>query len=381
MAFSLSFWNLALLLGAAQAFFLSGFLFFHARNRAANRSLAAFLLLSGLLIASSEIVRQLHDVWPHLIASTFTLTFLLGPLVFLYVKRLQAGVQLRFHFIHFLPFVISTAYLLPFYAQSGKEKIIFFQQVNREGLPLDFMLLWGMQCLHVIFYFAAIHQTLKAHAANIKNSSSQIEKIGLAWLRRLALANAGVWLFYLASFMLYVFKIAVDPFGVSDYVFGYARSALVYAIGYMGLKQPEIFSGGESNASAKSNGKKYERSGLTPELAEGYLTKLQHLMETAKPFKNAELTLPELAASLDISPNHLSQIINDKFGQNFFDFINSFRVKEAEQALRAPSNIHLTILAIAYDAGFNSKSAFNSAFKKHAKMTPSQYRKLSHPTG
>ncbi len=115
-------------------------------------------------------------------------------------------------------------------------------------------------------------------------------------------------------------------------------------------------------------------------MADEYAVKLQRFMDATKPFKNAELTLPELAASLGISPNHLSQIINDKFGQNFFDFINSYRVKEAERALLAPEHSHLTILAIAYDAGFNSKSAFNAAFKKHAGMTPSQFRKLSHRT-
>ena len=206
------------------------------------------------------------------------------------------------------------------------------------------------------------------------------EKISLAWLRRLALVNAGVWLLYLASFVLYVCKIEVDPYGIMDYVFGYAMSVLVYAIGYKGLKQPEIFSGGEIDLLMKQNGKKYERSSLTPEMADDYAAKLQQHMDAVKPFKNAELTLPELAAGLAISPNHLSQIINEKFGQNFFDFINGYRLKEAERALLDPDLGHLTILAIAYEAGFNSKSAFNVAFKKYAEMTPSQFRKLSHRT-
>ncbi|MGH7601054.1 MAG: hypothetical protein ACREOI_32250, partial [bacterium] len=252
--FSLNIWNIALLLGAAQAVFLAAFLFFHPKNQSANRILAAFLLIAALIIASPEIVRQFYAVLPHLIASTFTITFLLGPLIFFYVRRLQAGMKSHFAvnghkapkysrprflpFIHFLPFWAGTAYLLPFYGQAGKEKIVFFQRVIRDGLPLDFMVLWGLQCLHVIFYFGVIHQTLKNHAEAIKNSSSHLEKISLAWLRRLSLANAGVWLLYLASFVFYIFKIEVDPFGILDYVFGYAMSVLVYAIGYMGLKQP-----------------------------------------------------------------------------------------------------------------------------------------------
>jgi AraC-like DNA-binding protein len=111
------------------------------------------------------------------------------------------------------------------------------------------------------------------------------------------------------------------------------------------------------------------------EKAAAYTGKLIQFMEREKPFKKAELMLPELAASLSISPNHLSQILNDNLGQSFFDFINAYRVKEAQQALLDPSKQHLTILAIAYEVGFNSKSTFNTVFKKHTQMTPSQYKK------
>ncbi len=398
MQLSLNIWNFALLLGAAQGVFLAAFLAIHKKNRIANRILAVFLIISALIIASPEIVRKYYAVFPHLVGSTFTITFLLGPIIFFYANRLSAGVpdlleKSRGHskssniqvrprfmaFLHFLPFLAGTTYLLPFYMQDGKYKIEFFQKAGAEGLPLDFMIIWGAQCLHVIFYFCVIHQSIKKHVTIVKSSFSHIEKINLTWLRRLSSANAGIWLLYLVSFLLYVFRIEIDPFGVLDYVFGYAMSVLVYGIGYMGLKQPEIFSGIHAEPPAMSNSKKYERSGLMPEMADEYARKLLHCMETDQPFKNAELTLPELAAILSIPPNHLSQVINDKFGRNFFDFINSYRVKAAERALLDPSQRHLTILAIAYEAGFNSKSAFNAAFKKYTDMTPSQFKKLSNP--
>jgi len=392
MPLSLNIWNVALLLGAAQGIFLAAFLAFHKKNRIANRILAVFLSASAVIIASPEIVRQYYAVFPHLIALTFTLTFLLGPLIFFYVEHVLAGVKTRFaqngqkisrtawpRVLHLLPFLMSTIYLLPFYVREGKHKVEFFQTAVAAGLPLDFMIIWGLQCLHVVFYFGVIYQKLEKHAERMKSAYAQIEKINLAWLQRLSLANAGVWLLYLIFFLLYAFKIAVDPFGVLDYVFGYARSVLVYAIGYMGLKQPEIFFGSEAESLARQNGKKYERSGLMPEVADKYARKLLHSMETDQPFKNADLTLPELAAILAIPPNHLSQVINDKFDRNFFDFINSYRIKEAQRALLDPGQQHLTILAIAYEAGFNSKSAFNAAFKKYTDMTPSQFKKMSNP--
>ncbi|KAB2844021.1 MAG: AraC family transcriptional regulator, partial [Melioribacteraceae bacterium] len=89
-------------------------------------------------------------------------------------------------------------------------------------------------------------------------------------------------------------------------------------------------------------------------------------------------TIRELAENLNIHPNHLSQIINEKLGQNFFDFINSYRIKEAEKLLL--KNGKKTILEIAFEVGFNSKSTFNAAFKKHTGVTPTAYKNLKKET-
>jgi AraC-like DNA-binding protein len=377
MALSLNIWNVALALGAAQGILLAAFLILHKINRAANRILAIFLIIAAAIIAAPEIVRSYHAIFPHLIGSTFTINFLLGPALYFYVQSLSTGafVWHRKLFLHFLPFLVCTVYLLPFYLQDGDYKLAFFGRVVAEGLPLDFIIIWGLACIHVIAYFYATIRLIKQHSQKIIHAFSSIEKINLAWLRHLALGSACIWTIYFGAFILHVFKIEIDPYGKLDYVFGYAMSVLVYAIGYKGLKQPEIFSGSAFASAASPEAKKYERSGLTPEKAEEYVGRLVQFMEKEKPFKNAELTLAELAAGLSVSPNHLSQIINDALGQSFFDFVNAYRVKEAQKALHDPSNRNLTILAIAYEAGFNSKSTFNTAFKKHTRMTPSQFKR------
>jgi AraC-like DNA-binding protein len=97
-------------------------------------------------------------------------------------------------------------------------------------------------------------------------------------------------------------------------------------------------------------------------------------MKQHKPYLNPELSLQMLANQLDIPPHYLSQVINEQLGQNFFDFINSHRIEEVKARLLDPQYTHLTILAIAFDSGFNSKSAFNSAFKNQTGLTPSQFR-------
>jgi AraC-like DNA-binding protein len=98
-------------------------------------------------------------------------------------------------------------------------------------------------------------------------------------------------------------------------------------------------------------------------------------MDVNKPYRRSDLTLPELASELTMASHHLSQVINQHCQQNFFDFINTYRVKEIQQKLLTPQYGHLKIEEIAFESGFNSKSAFNAAFKKMTHLTPSQYRK------
>jgi AraC-like DNA-binding protein len=97
-------------------------------------------------------------------------------------------------------------------------------------------------------------------------------------------------------------------------------------------------------------------------------------MNKERPYLESQLTLPQLAQQLGISPNYLSQVINEQLQKNFFDFINEYRVAEAKSKLTADSTTKGSIADVAYDSGFNSKSAFYTAFKKHVGMTPSEFR-------
>ena len=97
-------------------------------------------------------------------------------------------------------------------------------------------------------------------------------------------------------------------------------------------------------------------------------------MQKERPYLESELTLPKLADLLQVPPHHLSQVINESLGQNFFDFVNAHRVEEAQRLLRDPERSAYTVLAIAEEAGFNSKTAFNTAFKKVTGKTPTEFR-------
>jgi AraC-like DNA-binding protein len=98
-------------------------------------------------------------------------------------------------------------------------------------------------------------------------------------------------------------------------------------------------------------------------------------MDTQKPYLDPDLTIEGLSGQLDVPVKVLSQVINESLGQNFFDFVNTYRVEEAKRLLNNPRDPKVTVLEVMYQAGFNSKSSFNTAFKKIALTTPSAYKK------
>jgi ligand-binding sensor domain-containing protein/AraC-like DNA-binding protein len=145
--------------------------------------------------------------------------------------------------------------------------------------------------------------------------------------------------------------------------------ALIYRLLY---NQKKIKSGKQEEERKEE---KYKTSALLPETVEAVLPKLTRLMQEEKIFLDPDLSLQKLSQQLHVHYNHLSQIINKHMGKSFNDYINSSRIEEAGKKLADPVESQKTILEIAYDTGFYSKSVFNTAFKKFTGMTPSQYKK------
>ena len=168
---------------------------------------------------------------------------------------------------------------------------------------------------------------------------------------------------------------------------------VVFIQGFFGIKQQIIYSipSTESNQTyqikkdettdiieekqEKKPLKQYQKSGLKKTDSQNYLEELLLYMEEKKPYLDGKLSLKQIALALDISTNHLSQVINENLEKNFFDFVNEYRVDLVKEKMAVSSNRKYTLLALAYDCGFNSKSSFNAIFKKKTGLTPSQYLK------
>jgi AraC-like DNA-binding protein len=124
----------------------------------------------------------------------------------------------------------------------------------------------------------------------------------------------------------------------------------------------------------EENKAKYASSRLTEEDSIKYINNLTDLMKSTKPYLKPNLTILELASDLNISTHFLSQIINENFKLNFFDYINKYRVEEVKEKIIDPKYSEYSLLGIALDCGFNSKSAFNRIFKKFTGQTPSEFK-------
>jgi AraC-like DNA-binding protein len=201
---------------------------------------------------------------------------------------------------------------------------------------------------------------------------STIHHLNLGWLELVIYAFLSMWLIDFAHFLVRN-KIGISP-EVSGYLtFISIAINFVFAnlVIYRGLKQPYQFFGIEKELPKT----KSDSNMISDEECKIYLEKLFSYMSAEKPYLISTLTIKELSERLEMNPRILSRIINEKKHQNFFDFINSYRIDDAKMILSNPAKRKMTILEVLYDVGFNSKSVFNTTFKKYTGVTPTEYRK------
>ena len=367
---ALSFLAILNLLGAAQGLLLAiALLNSKDDNTTANRLLAALtitisIIVSGAVLLSSKYV----FVYPHLSRIHHPFVFLAGPLLYLYLRELISNGRSfeRRDFLHFVPFAVFVIYLLPYYLQSRKGKLnVLSSEYLEPSLGQWYYVRSSIFIIQFLVYLVLIVLTIIHFSRRARKPESQLDRATLSELRFFVISSVVLWIGA-------VLRYAIDSTGRTNLLIPLGASAVVYGMGYLKMIRPKP--GFVSGEGERPSAKKYEKSTLTPERAEKYVNKLVHCMQEKKPFTDGDLNLQSLAATLSIPPHHLSQIINERLGQTFADFINSYRVEEAKQRLLDPAFSHLSLLGIAIEVGFNSKSSFNSVFKKHTNMTPSEFR-------
>jgi AraC-like DNA-binding protein len=352
---------LILVLGAIQSIFWAVAILWAAReNRRPNRYLALLLFAFGCGLASLSIEDSPYAFsWPHLAATAIPLSFIYPPLFYFYLRSLTRQ-PIERPLIHFVPFVLCVLYFAPFTLSGAEEKIEWIRLSRSASPPSDVRILELVVLMQELTYAVLSWRSLRRHAQNLRGQFSSVERLTLDWLRHFLIALLVVTAVFFTTTL-------ID--GLAQYWTGISITVMVFWIGLMALRQPQILFDPATESA------KYTRSGLTTAQAMEYEQSLRIMMENEKPYLNGDLTLSQLAAKIQISPNHLSQVLNERIGLSFHDYVNSWRVEEAKRLLR--SNGNQTILAIAFDAGFRSKSGFNAAFKRTTGQSPAEYRKQS----
>ena len=383
---TLSFWPIVFLLAGGQGIFFSILLLNNKKNRPANFYLAAFIFFfSYMLIFNFCYWSNFIYQFAHFFHTNLLLNFLLGPLLLLYLDTFRKQPKLqKWWWVHFLPVLVFSFYLSPFFLQSAADKAqnLIGNQAYPTLFPsikfIGYMGTFRVFSIYLIVYFIwklVLYNQL-IHPSETAQFTEETKNIRKNWFK-ISLLLYGIFLFaYLSYFLLEgksFFTLA------HDFIISSIMTFSIYAIGYIGYQQPEIFSGVILKKVFYKE-KKYLNSSLTSSAANSIEKILRQLMQEKKPYLNNNLKMKDLAFQLNTSPHHLSQVINEKFNQSFNQYINTLRIQEAQRLLKDPAQQKTYLIQIAYQVGFNNKTTFNSAFKKVVGCAPSKFREQIHST-
>jgi AraC-like DNA-binding protein len=384
-----------------QLLFLFVFLVSHRKGKRVSNVLLGLFFLAvclnftdGLLILNNAYLTYPSFAF---IGNNFSLLF--GPLLYFYTKaviykdfRLKPGMLL--HAVPFLLFLLFA--VLSYHIQSASMKRFILNAAAKQQTPVVLYIIGILLYAQFYSYTVAALRLVKQYKSTISNRFSEINKINLDWLRstiflfmvviRVGVLNAYIPLTPLINY----FSITLSLIIISIFLF-------INRILLKALRHPESFEGRKEEDTIETPTEelteapgiplihnehpvqKYAGSLLTDtEKAEVKATLIAY-MQKERPFLEPQLTIEELADMLKIKPRILSQVINECLNQNFFDFINRYRIEEAKRLLANPADPKITVLEVLYQVGFNSKSSFNTLFKKYTGLTPSEFKNKNAP--
>ncbi|WP_185287830.1 AraC family transcriptional regulator [Chryseobacterium lactis] len=361
--------------------FISSFLIFFlltvkTAHKISNRLFAAFLIFTSI-DAATPLLNSISEGPSNLGMLRNTLAFLQIPVFYLYVLSVcYSDFKLRpKYLLHLLPFLVVNAILLPrFYSVDLASKIDFL--TNRQNM-IELQITHILFHIQVIAYFVAIFLLLRK-AKNIyleNNAGTHLNSYH--WLFQFTVV---LTVLYTVALVKNIFKFSDYPY-ISEWI---KIGGLVFHLFivcwylYKALNYPELFRNIDSKLKLVSTIISEEKN-TNDEVSDENkyheeLLKLKSFMMKEKPFLNPSLTIQDIAKEVEIPVRDLSVLINHQLGQHFYDFVNIYRIEYAKDILKDSTKNKVTILEILYEVGFNSKSSFNTAFKKHTGNTPTEYR-------
>lgn len=341
------------------------------RNKISNKLFAVFLILNAF-----DVSAQFHNLFTSgltdIVLVKSLLCYLQMPVLYFYVLSVcYSDFKLKLkHLLHSIPFIIGNIVLFPrFYSNS----IAYRQSLMEDGSRF----LWEMAYIRMSFHLQAIiyfiiifiilNKYKKIYSQNFSDTASKTYNWLFQFAGLSAIIHAAV---IVKTIVMYVDKGNSLP--VLHLILSILALTVICWYILKALKYPQLFNPVDSKTEVISN--KIDKKVVTDS---SEIKQLTSYMKTEKPYLDASLSLRHLAEALQVNARDLSVLINQNLNQHFFDFVNEYRINDAMDILKNPSKKELTVLEILYEVGFNSKSSFNTAFKKQTGLTPTQFRKSS----
>jgi len=365
--------NIIAIITVAQLLLFAVFLISAKKNRGFDKAaLALFLLANGIFILNFLAFRYSETILAYSINFFFiggTFGFLFGPLLYLYTKAVTTK-EFSFtkkNLLHFIPFIaVFCLTLIRFQFQPYETKLEIFNTglYSRTGVVLYLSLMHLITLTYLVISFLIVRNK----NLTLKGYYSSLDKINFNWLKLVVSAFFIMWIVDIINMAASLLGInSTDSKELLTFISLFINFVFANLLILKNLRLPEMEEVAETH--------KYEKSPLTLQNKNEILFKLEKLMKQEKLFLNSSLNLGEVAQKLSVVPRYLSQVINEIKGQNFYDFVNSYRIEEAKKILSDPAHNSEKILSVLYECGFNSKSVFNTVFKKNTGVTPSEFRR------
>lgn len=335
-------------------------------------ALAVFLLLSGISGVDLLLDRTgVYGAHPWTTGILWALSLFLGPSILAYVLAMT-GEPDRWTFARVwrIGWPAGAAVLIasPFFLLPARTRLAVYGLAETDAVSGILQLLFvALFLLATLGYLAAALVVLSRHVRRVRDLFSNIEDRTLSWLRALVLVMLAAWAWGAVKSVL---SIGADAHWL-DVAAAAIELGWTAAIGLFGLSQKPIYTQETETPKVLPSPEKYARSALPEARQVEIAARLEQAMRADALYRDPLLSLSALASRVAITPNHLSQALNEHLGQSFFDYVNRWRVEEAVARIKASDE---PILTIAYDVGFNSRSTFNAAVKKHAGQPPSAFR-------
>ncbi len=372
-------------IGAAHALYIISLLLARQNRRMADKILILFFGVLAIVFSLVYISYALD--LDELRLFLWNIGMLIPQIIYLYIKQLSKGQQkLKLtNLLHLSPWVLSSVYLVTLILKhTDRELVLLLNNHNYLSKPPIYLLFCIIDLLVSPVYTILIFKIIKRHKTKVKANYSYSENIDLGWVTRIMLAIIAMW------FFIYAFYISSSMYFLTEddsikYGFVLAVSVIFY-IGHHGTKQKNVFFAVDSPSKApvqkgqnKSNtgaaSSKYQKTGLNAEKAQTIFRNINNCMEYEKPFLSQKLSIQQLSELANIPTHHISQALNDVGKQSFFTYVNTYRVNAFIEKIKNNEHKKNTLLGLAYDCGFNSKSSFNRIFKEIKGVSPTEFIK------